>query len=83
MPAECCGMPFVFIEIEKYFLGSGGPVIARRGEAIQRSFLDCHGAEAPRNDGLSPVRTRLPAFLDKRPDWPYLTLNKGSFQTNH
>jgi hypothetical protein len=25
------------------------------------SFLDCHGAKAPRNDGL-PVRLRLPAF---------------------
>jgi len=44
--------------------GSGGPVIASRSEASSVSFLDCHGAEAPRNDGfISPVRSRLPIFF--------------------
>jgi len=27
------------------------------------SFLDCRGAEAPRNDAYPPVRPRLPAFF--------------------
>jgi len=43
--------------------GSGGPVIASRSEAIQRSFPDCHGAQAPRNDGLSSVRLLLSTLL--------------------
>jgi hypothetical protein len=40
---------------------SVSPVIASRSEAIQPPFLDCHGAEAPRNDGLS----RSPPFWQK------------------
>jgi hypothetical protein len=45
------------------------------------SFLDCHGAEAPRNDGLSSVKLLLSPFSDRRLDWLYLILNRGSFQT--
>jgi len=44
-----------------------------RAAAKQSSvaFLDCRGAEAPRNDGLSSSQV-VPAFFDTRPDWPYL-----------
>jgi hypothetical protein len=59
--------------------GSGGPSLRAAAKQSSVSFLDCHGAETPRNDGfLSPSQV-VPAFFDKRPDWPYLTSNKGSF----
>jgi hypothetical protein len=59
--------------------GLAVPSLRAAAKQSSVSFLDCHGAEAPRNDGLSPSSSRLPAFFDKRPDWPYLTIEQGKF----
>jgi len=45
--------------------GSAVPSLRAAAKHSSVSFLDCHGAEAPRNDGLTPSRPRLPAFLAK------------------
>jgi len=63
--------------------GSGVPSLRAATKQSSVSFLDCHGAKAPRNDGLSPgqvapARLFLTKGLTGVPD-----IEQGSFQTIH
>jgi hypothetical protein len=56
--------------------GSDDPVIASGSEAIQRfPFWIATGPKPLAMTAYPPGRP----FFDKRPAWPYLTSNKGSF----
>jgi hypothetical protein len=60
--------------------GSGGPVIASRSEAIQCvSFPVCHGAEAPRNDGLSPGQAAPASFFGQKARLAVADIEQGKF----